>query len=55
MKAFKELEERGFITCKSPAVFSSRTGSKARTWKLEWMPFNDRKASNRWENWSKEN
>ena len=55
MNAFKQLEDRGFITCVTPAVFSSRTECKARTWKLEWMPFNDRKASNKWEQWSSEN
>ena len=52
IKAFKQLEERGFITCVTPAIFSSRTECKARTWKLEWMPFLDRKASNKWEQWS---
>ncbi len=55
MKSFNQLEERGFITCVTPAMFSSRTESKARTWKLEWMPFCHRKASNKWEIWTDEN
>jgi len=55
MKSFNQLEERGFITCVTPAMFSSRTESKARTWKLEWMPFCDRKPSNKWEIWTDEN
>ena len=55
MKSFNQLEVRGFITCVTPAMFSSRTESKARTWKLEWMPFCDRKASNKWEIWTDEN
>jgi len=54
-KAFNQLQERGFITCIEPSFFSSRTQSKARGWRLEWLPFNDRKPTNTWENWIDEN
>lgn len=49
MKAFNQLEERGFITCVDLAWFSSRTESRSRTWRLEWMPFNDQKPRNTWD------
>lgn len=51
-KAFNTLEERGFITMIDYALFNSRTGSKSRTWRLEWMPFNDRQPTNKWEEWT---
>jgi len=51
-KAFNQLQERGFITCMELAFFSSRTESKSRTWRLEWLPFNDRPPSNKWESWT---
>jgi len=54
-KAFNQLQERGFITCMELAFFSSRTQSKSRTWRLEWLPFNDRPPTNIWENWTDEN
>lgn len=54
-KAFNQLQERGFITCVDMGFFSSRTQSKSRTWRLEWMPFNDRPPANTWENWADEN
>ena len=55
MKAFKQLEDRGFITLKDESLFSSRTECKSRTWQLEWMPFNDRKPTNKWEEMANEN
>ena len=55
MKAFNQLEERGFITCVTPAMFSSRTESKTRTWRLTWMPYLSRKPTCKWENWIDEN
>ena len=48
-KAFKQLQVRGFITCIEESLFSSRTQSKARGWRLEWLPFNDRPPANTWE------
>jgi len=48
-KAFKQLQEGRFITCVDESVFNSRTGSKSRSWHLEWMPFNDRKPNNYWD------
>ena len=51
-KAFNALEERGFITMIDYALFNSRTGSKSRTWQLEWLPFNDRPPTNKWEDWT---
>jgi len=55
IKAFNQLQERGFITCMEKAFFSSRTQSKSRVWRLEWLPFNDRPPANNWEKWSDEN
>ena len=51
-KAFNQLQERGFITCIEPSFFSSRTQSKARGWRLEWLPYNSKAPSNTWENWT---
>jgi DNA-binding transcriptional regulator YhcF (GntR family) len=33
-KAFKILQERGFIVCVNESFFNSKTGSKAREWRL---------------------
>lgn len=48
-KAFKQLQELGFITCIEQSIFSSRTLSKSRTWRLEWLPFNGQTPKNTWE------
>ena len=48
-KAFKQLEELGFIKCIEQSIFSSRTMSKSRTWRLEWLPFNDQPPRNTWD------
>jgi len=48
-KSFKLLQERGFITCVNESFFSSRTQSKARGWRLEWMPCNNKSPTNAWE------
>ena len=48
-KSFKLLQERCFITCVSESFFSSRTQSKARGWRLEWLPFNNKPPTNTWE------
>ena len=49
MKAFKNLADKGFITCVEESMFSSRTQSKARGWRLEWLPFGEDKPTNYWE------
>lgn len=48
-KAFKELEALGFITLMEESLFNSRTMSRSRTWKLNWMPYNDKPPTNEWE------
>lgn len=50
-KAFNELEERGFIVCEEYAYFNSKLGSKPRSWRLTWLPFNYNKPTNDWEEW----
>ena len=52
MKAFDLLVERGFILCIEQSVFSSRTQSKSRSWRLEWLPFDFNPPSNDWEKWT---
>ncbi len=49
MKAFKQLQEQGFIEMIEHSVFSSRTESKSRTWRLTWLPFKGEKPTNEWE------
>jgi hypothetical protein len=49
MRAFDELRKAGFIHLEDESLFNSRTGSKARTWVLTWMPYLDRPPSNDWE------
>ncbi|MGB1428682.1 MAG: hypothetical protein ACPG62_10295 [Cycloclasticus sp.] len=55
MKAFDELQKRGFIIKVDESLFNSRTGSKSRTWRLTWLPFKDKKPTNEWEKWTDEN
>ena len=49
MRAFSELTEAGFIVLVDESIFCSRTQSKARTWRLTWMPYNSKKPSLDWE------
>jgi len=50
MRAFKELEQSGFIVKIDESLFCSRTQSKARTWRLTWMPcWRNRAPTNDWE------
>ena len=51
MKAFDQLQERGFIVCAEQSLFSSRTQSKSRSWRLTWLPFNFDSPTNDWEKW----
>ena len=53
--AFNILKERGFIICENESLFLSKTGSKAREWRLTWLPFEHGKPSNEWEKWKPEN
>ncbi len=52
MKAFKELQERGFILMIDESMFNSRTQSRARTWHLTWMPHNWHEPTREWEKWT---
>lgn len=49
MTAFKELEQGGFIEMIDNAWFDSRTQSKARTWRLTWLPWMGKPPTNDWE------
>ncbi|MFV3305800.1 hypothetical protein ACNFBT_11020 [Pseudomonas sp. NY15181] len=50
MRAFKELEEAGFIVLVDDSLFCSRTQSKTRTWRLTWLPcWRNRGPTNDWE------
>lgn len=51
-KAFKVLQERGFIVCQEEALFNSKTGSKTRDWRLTWMPFDFKNPTHNWEKWT---
>ena len=46
--AFNQLEKKGFIVKVDESIFNSRSGSKTRTWRLTWLPFNSRKPTNDW-------
>ncbi len=55
MKAFNELQDKGFIVMVEHSVFSSRVESKARTWRLTWLPFKGEAPTNDWEKLTHEN
>ena len=48
-RAFEELQKEGFIVMVDESMFSSRTQSKARTWRLTWLPYMDKLPTNDWE------
>ena len=50
IRSFDVLQESGFIELVDESVFCSRTMSKARTWRLTWMPWNFKAPTNEWEN-----
>ena len=54
-KCFTTLQNLGFIECVEQSQFNTRTGSKARDWRLTWLPYQDRPPSNSWEQWKGEN
>ena len=47
--AFQCLMNKGFIVCTGLSEFNSQLGSKAREWRLTWMPFNSKPPTNDWE------
>ncbi len=49
MRAFRWLQDDGFIVMVDESVFCSRTQSKSRTWRLTWMPWNYGFPTNDWE------
>ncbi len=49
MKAFNLLIDRGFLVCTEQSVFSTRTQSKARSWRLTWLPYDFKPPTNEWE------
>ncbi len=54
-KAFNLLKQRGFIICDNESLFNSKNGSKAREWRLTWMPFEYRNPTHDWEKWEPKN
>ena len=54
-KAFNTLQKHGFIECVEQSLFNSRTGSKARDWRLTWLPYIDKPPTNEWEKWQTKN
>lgn len=48
-RAFKELQSAGFIEMVDESVFCRRSQSKARTWRLTWLPFKSSAPTNDWE------
>ena len=49
-RAFKELEEKGFIEKIDESLFNSRSMSKSRTWRLTWLPYKGKPPTHDWEN-----
>jgi hypothetical protein len=47
--SFKQLQTTGFISLLEESFFSSRTDSKSRVWKLNWMPTGSIDPSNEWD------
>ena len=55
MRTFKELEQAGFIRMVDESLFNSRAGSRSRTWRLTWLPFQGQAPTNDWEKSAREN
>lgn len=49
MRAFRELRDAGFIRMVDESLFCSRSSSRSRTWRLTWMPWNDKGPTQDWE------
>ena len=52
VKSFIRLFESGFIVMAEESLFNSRTGSKAREWRLTWMPHLGKAPTKEWEQWT---
>lgn len=50
MRAFRELQNAGFIVMVDESLFCSRTQSKTRTWRLTWLPYMSKCPTLDWEN-----
>lgn len=51
-KCFDALQNAGFIECTDIHLFNSGAiGSKAREWRLTWLPYQGNKPTNEWEKW----
>ena len=48
-RAFTQLQKLGFIEMIDESLFNSRTQSKARTWRLTWLPYRSKPPTNEWE------
>ncbi|MES3008401.1 MAG: hypothetical protein V4751_11595 [Pseudomonadota bacterium] len=48
-RAFEQVQRSGFAELVDESQFSTRTHSRARTWRLTWLPFMDKPPSNEWE------
>ena len=55
LKIFRNLSAKGFIECTDPGWFDSANGSRSRDWRLTWMPFNGKPATDEWIKWTPEN
>lgn len=53
MRAFDDLQDRGFIRMTKDAHFSIKTAetSRARCWRITWLPFDRKAASNDWQSY----
>ena len=48
-ETFTELQQAGFIEMVDESWFDSRSGSKSRTWRLTWLPWQGKSPTNCWE------
>lgn len=49
MRAFSELQERGFIAMVNESMWHVRVSQRTRTWRLTWLPFDSKPPTNDWE------
>ncbi len=49
LRVFDELVKAGFIVMVDESLFCSRAQSKTRTWRLTWLPYQQRAPTNDWE------
>jgi len=48
-KSFATLQQLGFIECVEQSQFNSRLGSRARDWRLTWLPYMGKPPTNEWD------